>query len=294
MQIVRETILELCEDEHMKKLINRDQIAGMNIHYLFYSLEYFLDTQKELGFETIELWGGTPHFYLDSMGYEDIKEIKKKITERGLKVNVLTPENCTYQYQAAAQTPFLFEKSYKYFENGLHAAAELGCKMMQINSGWGYWNEDREEGWKRSREMISRLCDKAGELGIYIAMETLRPQESKLVVSLEDMKRFRKEVNSPNLKVLLDTTAMSVQGETIDQWFDAFGEDIWHMHFIDSNPYGHLYWGNGNRNLEEYLEALDRHGYKGGLGQELTEFDYFDNPREVDRKNMEAFKPFIK
>ena len=53
----------------MKKLINRDQIAGMNIHYLFYSLEYFLDTQKELGFETIELWGGAPHFYLDSMGY---------------------------------------------------------------------------------------------------------------------------------------------------------------------------------------------------------------------------------
>lgn len=30
------------------------------------------------------------------MGYEDIKEIKRKITERGLKVNVLTPENCTY------------------------------------------------------------------------------------------------------------------------------------------------------------------------------------------------------
>ena len=30
------------------------------------------------------------------MGYEDIKEIKRKITERGLKVNVLTLENCTY------------------------------------------------------------------------------------------------------------------------------------------------------------------------------------------------------
>ena len=50
------------------KLINREQIAGMNIHYLFYSLDYFLDKQAELGFKTIELWGGAPHFYLDSMG----------------------------------------------------------------------------------------------------------------------------------------------------------------------------------------------------------------------------------
>ena len=44
------------------KLINREQIAGMNIHYLFYSLDYFLDKQAELGFKTIELWGGAPHF----------------------------------------------------------------------------------------------------------------------------------------------------------------------------------------------------------------------------------------
>ena len=29
----------------MEKMIRREQIAGMNIHYLFYSLEYFLDAQ---------------------------------------------------------------------------------------------------------------------------------------------------------------------------------------------------------------------------------------------------------
>ena len=34
----------------MEKLINREQLAGMNIHYLFYSLEYFLDAQKQLSY----------------------------------------------------------------------------------------------------------------------------------------------------------------------------------------------------------------------------------------------------
>ena len=99
------------------------------------------------------------------------------------------------------------------------------------------------------------------------AMESLRPQESQLVVTLQDAKRMFDEVNSPNLKILIDTTAMSVQGETIDDWFDMFGEDVWHTHFIDSNPYGHLAWGFGNRSMKEYLEALNRHHYTGYLGQ---------------------------
>lgn len=247
-----------------------------------------------MGIETIELWGGAPHFYLDAMGYQDCKEVKRKIVERGLEVKVLTPENCTYQYQVAAQTPELFEKSYQYFSNALRAASELGCPIMQINSGWGYWNEDREEAWKRSREMLSRLADKAGEYGIHLAMESLRPQESQLVVTLQDAKRMFDEVNSPNLKILIDTTAMSVQGETIDDWFDMFGEDVWHTHFIDSNPYGHLAWGFGNRSMKEYLEALNRHHYTGYLGQELTEFDYFDDPLSIDRKNMAVYEPFIR
>ena len=51
----------------MEKLIQREQIAGMNIHYLFYSLEYFLDAQMKAGFKTIELWPGTPHFFLSYM-----------------------------------------------------------------------------------------------------------------------------------------------------------------------------------------------------------------------------------
>lgn len=43
--------------------INRDRIAGMNIHYLYYSLPYFLDAQQKLGVKTIELWAGAPHFF---------------------------------------------------------------------------------------------------------------------------------------------------------------------------------------------------------------------------------------
>ena len=40
-------------------------------------------------------------------------------------------------------------RSFGYFSNGIRLAAELGCEYMEVNSGWGYWNEDKEEAWKR-------------------------------------------------------------------------------------------------------------------------------------------------
>ena len=276
------------------KYLQRDQIAGMNIHYLFYSLDYFLDAQKAAGFQSIELWSGAPHFYLTPEGYEDVQTVKQKIEERGLNVRVFTPENCTYQYQVAAQTPLLFEKSFQYFKNAIQVTKELGCKIMQINSGWGYWNEDRETAWARSREMLTRLAQEAEKADIYLAMESLRPAESQLVVTLKDAKRMFDEVNHPRLKILIDTTAMSVSGETIDDWFEVFHDNIIHTHFIDNKPEGHLIWGDGNADLESYLQALERHHYQGYLGQEITDFGYFDDPSSHDIRNMKAFEPYIK
>lgn len=273
--------------------INRDRIAGMNIHYLYYSLPYFLDAQQKLGVKTIELWAGAPHFFLDSMSYSDCAKVRHEVESRGMQVKILTPENCTYQYQFAAQEPELYEKSFAYFANALKAGEELGVETMAINSGWGYWNEDREEAWKRSREMLSRLADEAAKHNINLAMESLRPQESQLVVTLADAKRMHDEVNHPNLKVMIDTTAMGVAGETIDEWFDTFGDEIIHMHFIDGNPYGHLIWGDGNHPLGEWIDTVVRRGYKGYFGQEITDFDYFEDPASHDKRNMEAYKPYL-
>lgn len=164
---------------------------------------------------------------------------------------------------------------------------------MAINSGWGYFNEDREQAWARSREMLSELADYAATKNIRLAMESLRPEESNLATTLSDVKRMLDEVNHPNLKAMIDTTAMGVAGETIDQWFECLGDDIIHMHFIDGNPYGHLVWGDGTHNLESFIESLNKWHYEGYLGQELTEFRYFKDPASHDVRNMQAYEPFI-
>ena len=40
--------------------LRREQISGMNIHYIMWSLDYFLDAQQRIGFKSIELWVPSP------------------------------------------------------------------------------------------------------------------------------------------------------------------------------------------------------------------------------------------
>lgn len=276
------------------KLIDEKQLAGMNIHYRFYSLEYFLEAQMRAGFRTIELWAGSPHFFLSNLEYDDCRRVSRMLQERGLEVKVITPENCSVPYQFAAADPELYRRSFEYFKKGLDAGEELGCRIMAVHSGRGNLNEDREEAWKRGRDMLARLAEYAGTKGITLAMESLRPQETNLATTLKDVKRMVDEICHPNFKAMIDTTAMGVAGENLQQWFEALGSDIVHMHFIDGTPYGHLAWGDGRHNLRQWLETIHRWQYRGLLSQEITAQEYYRKPAEADRRTWQLFQPYMR
>ena len=76
--------------------LRREQVAGMNIHYIMWSLDYFLDVQQRLGFKTIELWAAEPHVTLDHTGYFEADKLRRKIESRGLSGSSLCPENVVY------------------------------------------------------------------------------------------------------------------------------------------------------------------------------------------------------
>lgn len=277
-----------------ERWIRREQVAGMNIHYLNYSLDYFLETQRRLGFRSIELWCGIPHVWLDHLRYYQAKEISQKIRAHELEVRVLTPENCIYPYQVAAKEPEHRRRSFDYFANGIRLAAELGCERMEINSGWGYLSESAEEAWKRSAAMLADLAQVAEREHVTLVMESLRPDESQLVNSLPTEKRMLQEVDSPALKPMADLCAVRVAGETLEDWLKEFGRDLKHIHFVDGTPQGHLIWGDGNCHLGKELEVLNRYGYEGYLGQEITDGRYYADPAAADFRNMKNFERYMK
>ena len=74
--------------------IRREQIAGMNMHYKYRTLDYFFKTQQALGIKNIEFWCARPHFLLDDYGFEDAAELKKNAADYGLTIGAFSPE-CT-------------------------------------------------------------------------------------------------------------------------------------------------------------------------------------------------------
>ena len=98
------------------KLIEANQLAGMNIHYRYFSFEYFLESQLRAGFQNIELWAGSPHFFLSNLEYDDCRKFSRMARERGLNIKVITPENCSVPYHFAAADPDLYRRSFEYFK----------------------------------------------------------------------------------------------------------------------------------------------------------------------------------
>ena len=275
------------------KLIDISRISVLSLHYNNYTLDYFLDCQAKLGIKNVELLSAHQGLWMDEYGYQDPAPIRRKLEERGLSCPVFTPENCAYGYQFAAKEPEAIDRTFRYFANGIRFGAELGAKILEANSGWGYWNEPEEEGFKRSAEMHSRLAEVAKEYGMTIACESLRPQETRIGYRLDQIKRLFDTVNHPNFKVMIDLTAICVQGESVQRWFDTFGaENIIHSHFQDCDPYGHYVWGDGKQNLHDMLCAFLDNGYTGLFSQELTDGSYFADPFYHDQRNMRNLRMY--
>ena len=272
--------------------LKRSQFAGVNQHYRNYRFEEYLDNMVRCGIQSLEMWCGAPHYILDPYHVSDISPLRRMASERGLKFVSLTTTSMQWQHQFGAPGKERQKLAVDYYKNGVRVAAELGCPVMSINSGWGYWDESKSEGMKRSMDAITQVADFAQQQGVTLAMETLQPIESNLVVSLEDAKRYLEQIHHPAVKVMIDLVAIGVAGETVEQWFEAFGENMVHCHLADGAPSGHRAFGEGEYPLAKVLQAFERYDYKGSFNMELGG-QYMTDPFSADQRNMAAIRRFL-
>ena len=276
----------------MRKL-GLNQISIMNFHYARFSADYFFRSAERNGFQSVSFWAGLPHFFIDAYSYSDAGRIRALAEKHHLTIDCFTVPSCGYGYQYGMQPDEIRPYSLRYFQNGILAAEELGCRWIAVNSGWGYFDVDPEEGWKRSRDMLRALAEFAGEHGIILTFENLRGAETNLAYRLADTKRMLEEVGHPSLKAMVDTTAMRQASEDLEEWFSVLGGSICNMHFVDASPEGHLIWGDGNTDLKRCIECLERNDYTGMLGLEITDKRYFADPAAADRKCLSVLKPYF-
>ena len=268
--------------------IRRDQISIMNIQYKYFPFTKFLDDAVKYGVKYVEVWGAAPHFHLKDMTYTDVSRVRREIEGRGLKVSCLTPEQCVYPINLAAETVYERRRSQKFFEDYIRAACEIGADKVLVTSGWGYFDGSNCcDAWNYAKEAIYELAECAKFHGVTIALEVLRKDESNLVNDLNSLKRMLSELNHENVGGMIDTCPMNLAGETPADYLRELGEKLVHVHFIDGAPRGHLAWGDGILDMKKYLEEFSEGNYQGILSLEITDGRYITDPERSVKQSIE-------
>lgn len=278
-------------------MLKREQIAGMNQMYRFYSFDYFLEAMERTGVRSVELWLGAPHFWIDTTGYFQCLEKKRRIREHGLRAVSACVPSTAYQYQYGHADREYREKSFQFFANGIRAAAAMGTEIVVVNSGFSGLDQPFEEAVKGPAQLLHRLGEVAVKEGVTLAIESLTADETNIDDNLEHTRELIRLADTPALKAMADTVAVYFAGETLEDWFQAFGSDLVHMHFIDgfskTPTYDHLVWGDGDYPLREMLQCMETYGYTGYLTQELEYEAYYGDPAEAERRNWRALSTYM-
>lgn len=268
--------------------LTRDHLSAMNIQYKYWPFTKFLDDTKKYGIPYVEIWGAAPHFHLEDMTYQEVAGVRREIEKRGLKVSCLTPEQCVYPINIAAESKDERRRSLKFFENYIRAASEIGAGKMLVTSGWGYFDgSNAKQAWEYAREGLFDLAECAKAHGICLALEVLRKDESNLVNDLPSLKRMLQELNHESIGGMIDTIPMNLAKETPADYLRELGNKLVHVHFIDGAPKGHLAWGDGILDAAKYLQELSDGGYQGILSLEITDGRYFMEPEASIRQSVE-------
>jgi fructoselysine 3-epimerase len=272
-----------------------NRIANMNLAYQRYPLDYFFDSTIRLGLDAIELWAGEPHLYVEDTTMGMVKSVLKKIQDRNLRLICFTPEQCDYPVNLAASEPGFRQRSIEYFKKSISIANSLECQMVLVSGGYGFFNEEKDEVWKRAKESLHEISLVAEKEGILLVLESFFYPYTNVIVDLKTSKQMILEVDSPSLKAMVDTPCMVLAGDTLDDYAASFGNDLIHIHLVDGNGVSsaHLSWGEGNFPLSSYKLTLEKIGYNGYLTLELIGHNYLVDPESAVRNSLSLLNKYF-
>ena len=272
-------------------MLTIEQLCAANYHYKRYTLDYFLDSAQRLGYRSIELWASGPHLHLEDFDYDRLVELDKKIQAHNLKLTCFTPEQCVYAISVSHPDKVYRERTVEFFNRHIEAAVQLRCQRMVVSTGFAYLDLDPEDSFNWCVEGIGRICRKAEQEGVTLALEPFTKFTTHICNEASQLVRLIKEVGSPALTGLADTDVIATTGvDTFGTFVHMLGKErLGHVHFLDGNPGGHLVPGDGVLELDAALQTLKDMDYTGFLGLEVLDRRYVMDPEAAMRRAMDWY-----
>ena len=271
----------------MYNSLKRSKIVISNGLYWRYSFDYFLASMEKLGVRNIELHGNSSHFPIEYISEYNLDEMKKKVQEYDLNVVNLAMDS-SYSYpNIASSNVKLRERTIDIYRRLLYAASEFGAKTIQLLPGRGDYDYPRETAEANACDTLCKICDIASEYEIRVILESTSPHNTNVANSTREAIRIMDMVGRSNIVSMLDFCSVARAEDDFAEAYKALGDRMEYIHMCDGTPMGHLIPGEGELDVDGYLQVLDNGGYNGWLCYEIYHDRYDRDPEESMRRGLE-------
>lgn len=282
------------KEQIVKGSIN-ERICVNNFTYRRYTFGYFLESVKRLGLEKAELSGCHPHFTTYEQEVFDVRAFAEQIAKAGVKVPVIEPEQNFLPVNIASAADYMRKNSIEQIKFYIDAAAEMGCPKVLVYPGKNPMDLPYEDSFNLAVDSFRQILAHAKEKGVTVLLQNVSENISGMTPDIEHVKGMLEAIGDDELKLSVDVCAVTAGGNTLDEYFEEFGDRIQFVQLSDSDEEDeHFGLGEGDDDISGYLRAMEKYGYEGDISLHLTMEEYADDPEPVYKESLAALEQIWK
>lgn len=217
---------------------------------------------KSFGYDAVEIPVEDPSLI-------DLDLVKRALADQGLKAIICgafgPTRDLTHEDPAYHQTCFT------YLDSCLEIASELGAGFVAgpmysaVGKARFVAPEQRKVEWDLAVSNLRKVCRRAGEFGLDLAIETLNRFETDLINTSEDLMRLIGDINEPQAKAVLDGFHLNIEEPDLESAIRRVGDKLIHVQ-VSENYRGTP--GTGQTNWAAWKRGLEAINYRGTISIE--------------------------
>lgn len=217
---------------------------------------------KSYGYDAVEIPVEDPALI-------DIGLVKKALTDNGLKPIICgafgPSRDLTHEDPSFHKTCFDYLDSCFQITSELGAGFVAGPMYSAVGKARLVSPEQKKIEWDRAVTNLRKVCSRAGEFGLEIAIETLNRFETDLINTAAELRQLIDDINEPQAKAILDGFHMNIEEPSIEDAIKAVGDKLIHVQ-VSENYRGTP--GTGQTNWAAWKRGLEAVNYQGTISIE--------------------------
>ncbi len=217
---------------------------------------------KSYGYDSVEIPVEDPALI-------DTDWVKKALSDNGLSPIICGAFGPTRDL--THEDPSFHKTCFDYLDACFDIASELGAGFVAgpMYSAVGKARlispEQKKIEWNRAVSNLRKVCGRAGEFGLEIAIETLNRFETDLINTAEELMQLIHDINEPQAKAILDGFHMNIEEPDIERAIRRVGDKLIHVQ-VSENYRGTP--GTGQTNWAAWKRGLEAINYQGAISIE--------------------------